>query len=139
MGSKQKEMDIMLVICLVVAIALSGCGPHSVWNISDRMKAQVVQERPAHEQQVFVTELSPRQEDYEIVANLDMSLNTCEGDMAVMTVLADKARELGCDAVTHLNIWHKPSGWCKRSPHASGKCVMLRDKGITDGNQGHWL
>jgi len=136
-----------LAAIAVLASMVAGCGVHSVWNISDRVSAKPVMELPAHSKQVFVTKAGLPPGTYDTVGQIDLSRNTCEGDREVMGVFADKARDLGCDAVVEVDIWHKPSvdiwhkpsGWCKRSPHANGQCVVLRDVTLINGMDGFWL
>ena len=136
---EHKETHMKLVTLVMMVALTGGCGVHSVWNVSDRMSAKSAISLPAHSNPVFVSKAGLRPGSYDFVGQIDLSRNTCEGDRDVMGVLADKARDLGCDAVVEVDIWRKPSGWCNQSPHANGQCVKLRDPTLINGMDGLWL
>ena len=129
------------IIMVMVALALSGCGVHSVWNVSDRESVKSYAKSEPHSNTVFVTRAGLKPGEYENLAQISISRNTCEGDTQVMRILADEARKQGCDAVIEVDIWYKPSlfGECDNAPHANGQCVKLTDKTVTGRLDGFWF
>lgn len=129
------------IIMVMLAALISGCGVHSVWNVSDREAVQSYAKAEPHSNPVFVTRAGLMPGQYDTLAQIDLSRNTCEGDTKVMKVMANQARQHGCDAVIEVDIWYKPSlfGECDNAPHASGQCVKLPDKDVTQRLDGFWF
>ncbi len=43
--------------------------------------------------------------------------------------IAEKAREIGADAVINFHTWHSPSGWAWAAPHGEGMAVKWTEAG----------
>lgn len=54
--------------------------------------------------------------------------------------MADRARELGANAVIQVKTWHQPSGFSWAAPHGSGQAVRIKDVKLLEslGIKGNW-
>jgi uncharacterized protein YbjQ (UPF0145 family) len=54
--------------------------------------------------------------------------------------MADRARELGANAIIQAKTWRQPSGFSWAAPHGSGQAVRIKDiKGLEAlGINGAW-
>ena len=95
---------------------------------------------PPHANPVFVTKASLSPETFEPVADLELSKGWYGSTDNTQQALADRARELGADAVINMKSWHAPSAWSWASPYSSGQAVKLRGdpKQILNGLMGDW-
>jgi len=95
---------------------------------------------PAHTNLVFVTKSTLPPESFEPIADLEESKGWYGSTDNTQQALADRARELGADAVLNMKSWHAPSAWSWASPYSSGKAVKLRGdpKQILNGIAGDW-
>jgi len=95
---------------------------------------------PAHTNLVFVTKSTLPPESFEPIADLEESKGWYGSTDNTQQALADRARELGADAVLNMKSWHAPSAWSWASPYSSGKAVKLRGdlKQILNGIVGDW-
>jgi len=95
---------------------------------------------PAHTNLVFVTKSTLLPESFEPIADLEESKGWYGSTDNTQQALADRARELGADAVLNMKSWHAPSAWSWASPYSSGKAVKLRGdpKQILNGIAGDW-
>jgi hypothetical protein len=51
--------------------------------------------------------------------------------------MADRARELGANAVVQVKTWHQPSGFSWAAPHGSGVAVRVDPKAL-ESLSGSW-
>ena len=95
---------------------------------------------PANTNLVFVTKSTLPPESFEPIADLEESKGWYGSTDNTQQALADRARELGADAVLNMKSWHAPSAWSWASPYSSGKAVKLRGdpKQILNGIAGDW-
>ena len=95
---------------------------------------------PPHANPVFVTKASLSPESFEPVADLELSKGWYGSTDNTQQALADRARELGADAVINMKSWHAPSAWSWASPYSSGQAVKLRGdpKQLLNGITGDW-
>ena len=93
-----------------------------------------------HTNPVFITKATLPSESFEPIADLELSKGWYGSTDNTQQALADRARELGADAVLSMKSWHAPSAWSWASPYASGKAVRLRGdpKQILNGVGGDW-
>ena len=130
-----------LFFCLFV-IAFAGCSAHSPFiavNTTDVSRSG--KSFPPHSERVFVTNQSlPQSVRYDIVGNIDVGSNWYGSNDKAHRMLADKARELGANAVIQVNVWRQPSGSSWAAPHARGTAVKILDpeKAKLDGLPGSW-
>ncbi len=95
---------------------------------------------PPHTNPVFVTKATLPLESFEPIADLEESKGWYGSTDNTQQALADRARELGADAVLNMKSWHAPSAWSWASPYSSGRAVKLRGdpKQILKGVAGDW-
>src|SRR5262249_17218232 len=122
-------------ICLLVLISLlllGGCAAGT--------RPLTPTTYPPHTNPVFVTKASLPLESFEPVAELELSKGWYGSFDNTQQALAERARELGADAVINMKSWHAPSAWLWASPYSSGQAVKLRGdpKQILNGLMGDW-
>src|SRR2546426_11193060 len=93
-----------------------------------------------HTNPVFTTKAPLPSESFEPVADLELSKGWYGSTDNTQQALADRARELGADAVINMKSWHAPSAWSWASPYSSGQAVKLRGdpKQLLNGLTGDW-
>jgi len=89
---------------------------------------------------VFVTKATLPADRFEVIADLQESKGWYGSTDNTQQALADRARELGADAVLNMKSWHAPSAGAWASPYSSGKAVKLHGdpKAVLDGIAGDW-
>jgi hypothetical protein len=116
------------VLCLV----LSACAAHSPFIMKDTTDSAVASPNkyPANHDKVFVTEQSlPAGVDYDVIGTIEVGKVWYGSSDNVVTSMADRARELGANAVIQVKTWHQPSGFSWAAPHGSGEAVRIKDTG----------
>src|SRR5690349_12137895 len=104
---------------LLLAIAQAGCSTHNLWNVTARTSAEQLAEgrHPAHTNRVFLTESElPKSVVCMPIAKIDAGTVTTENTERVLILMADKAREVGADAVIKVRVWRKLSGFSRSAP-----------------------
>lgn len=132
----------LLFLATVVTTIFGACAAHSpmiVKNTVDTTPA-AVQLAPHHEK-VFVTEDTLPASAYEFVSVIDVGKIWYGGSTSVLVSMADRARQLGADAVIDVRTWHQPSGFSWAAPHGSGKAIKFKNKGEIDFSKlhGDWM
>lgn len=96
----------------------------------------------AHTNKVFVTEkVLPSSIQFERLGQIDIGMTTYADSGQVLVRLANKAKELGADAVVDVHIWRKPSPWAWAAPHGKGQAVRFINRAAIDFSllDGYWL
>ena len=128
------QIIIRAALCVGLALCLPGCA-------SGRPEARVTdpaQALGAKDGKVFVTAQGLAPETYTFISDIEIGTAwTWYGDGNSM--LADKARKLGADAVIDADTKYYPSAISWAAPHGAGKAVKLKSKSAIDGLQGKWL
>jgi uncharacterized protein YbjQ (UPF0145 family) len=54
--------------------------------------------------------------------------------------MAERARQLGANAIIQAKTWHQPSGFSWAAPHGSGQAVRVKDISTMEakGINGSW-
>lgn len=111
-----------------LALGLVACSAHSpfiVANTTD-VKPAAAQHYPAHSRKVLmVSGPLPANVKYELIGDIEIGKVWYGGSAKVLQELAERARELGADAVIDAKTWHQPSGYSWAAPHGSGKAVKI--------------
>jgi hypothetical protein len=127
---------------LAVLLALSGCAAHSpliLKNTTDSVPASQ-SKYPPHSDKVFVTEQElPPGTQFEVISPVDVGKIWYGSSDSVLVSMADRARELGANAVIEVRTWHQPSGFAWAAPHGSGQAVHIDPQTLTALNlSGSW-
>jgi hypothetical protein len=94
---------------------------------------------PAHHDKVFITDQSlPSNVVVEQVATIEIGKIWYGSTKNVTTSMADRARELGANAVIQVKTWHQPSGFSWAAPHGSGLAVRVSDPKALESLAGSW-
>lgn len=125
-------MRVHLIALVAVLLLVSGCAAGT-----PRLTSTTY---PPHTKPVFVTKATLPADKFEAIADLEESKGWYGSTDNTQQALADRARELGADAVLNMKSWHAPSASAWASPYSSGKAVKLHGdpKRILDGIAGDW-
>jgi hypothetical protein len=128
-----------VVICQALFLSCSAHSPMIVKNTVSTTKP-ATQLAPHHEK-VFITEDSLPAASYDYVAVIDVGKIWYGGSTAVLVSIAERAREVGADAVIEVKTWHQPSGFSWAAPHGSGTAIKFKNKAEIDFSKlhGNWM
>jgi len=115
-------------LSLIIAFVLSGCSAHNPFIVSNTTDTKSVSttKYPPHTNKVYVTENSlPASMKYEILESIEVGKVWYGSSDNVKKSMADRAREIGANAVIEIKTWHQPSGFSWAAPHGSGKAVRM--------------
>jgi hypothetical protein len=122
---------------------VSGCGGgvHSMWNTRRQAEAKPLNAttHPPYSGPVFITEIGLlAHESAERIAVLEAGTVDDQPTETVLVMLAEKAREVGANAVVDLKIWRQGSGFSWKAPQGSGLAVRIADTNAVSGLNGYW-
>jgi hypothetical protein len=114
---------------LLVFLLLSGCSAHSPFILTNTTDSTPVQSNyPPSRDKVFVTEQSlPAGVAFVSISTIDVGKAFYGSTDAVLVAMADRARELGANAIIEAKTWHQPAGFSWYSPEGSGLAVRVAD------------
>ena len=132
-------MRVHLIALGAVLLLVSGCAVGTEQPTSATYPLHANTYAP-HTRPVFVTKWSLPADMFEAIADLEASKGWYGSTDNTQQALADRARELGADAVLNMKSWHAPSAGAWASPYSSGKAVKLHGdpKRVLDGIAGDW-
>ena len=134
-----KVSSLVTIFCLL----LTACSAHSPLIVKDTTDSKLVTPNkyaPTHDR-VFVTQQSlPVGVDFDVIGTIEVGKVWYGSSDNVLTSMADRARELGANAVIQAKTWHQPSGFSWAAPHGSGEAVRIKDTGTLAslGVAGDW-
>lgn len=117
----------VVIVCGLV-LPIAACSAHSSMKLgsaTDTVPVDTTQRVAPHSEPVFVTKETLAPGTYRVIARIDVGKSWYGGPTAVYQSLADRARELGADAVIQVETWLQPSGFSWAAPHGSGQAVKL--------------
>ncbi len=131
------------LLAAVSVLLLSACAAHSPFIVKNTTDSSVVGQTkyPPHHDKVFVTEQAlPADVEFDLIGTIDVGKVWYGSSQNVLTSMADRARELGANAVIQAKTWHQPSGFSWAAPHGSGQAVHLKDVNVlaSRGISGDW-
>ncbi len=134
---------LLFVILFTSSLLSSGCSAHSPFIIKSTVESTpvAVPKLAPHQERVFVTQERLPADSYDFVSMIDVGKIWYGGSTKVLISMADRARELGADAVIEVKTWHQPSGFSWAAPHGSGKAVKFKNKTSIDFSRlhGDWM
>jgi hypothetical protein len=115
------------IACAILFVA--GCSAHNPMIISNTTTSTPVEVRSAPiSGKVFVSEQSlPPSVSYRVLSTIEVGKIWYGSSKDVLVSMADRARELGANAVVDVKTWHQPSGFSWAAPHGSGQAVHIDD------------
>ena len=131
------------IVATLLCLFLSTCSAHSPFIITNTTDSSTVSQNkyPAHSDKVFITTQSlPSSVEFELISTIDVGRIWYGSSANVYTSMADRARELGANAIIQAKTWRQPSGFSWAAPHGSGQAVRIKDiKGLEAlGINGAW-
>jgi hypothetical protein len=96
---------------------------------------------PQYQGRVFITEESPPANiEFDMISTIEVGKNWYGSSNNALTSMADRARELGANAIIQSKTWFAPSGFSWAAPHASGQAIHIKDIKVLEsaGIKGTW-
>jgi hypothetical protein len=112
-----------------------------MWNLTPTTEAELLTTTtgPAYVGRVFLTEgRVPPKYWAKRIAKLDAGAVQQDPTDKVLIMLADRAREVGANAVFDLKIWRAGSGFSWLAPQGSGTAVFISNTNAFSGMNGYW-
>lgn len=128
------QIVIRAALCVGLALGLSSCASQPK---TDKVAAPAQAQR-ASDANVFVTAQSLPPESYTFIADIEIGSNVRFGYGDANKELAERARQLGADAVINAETKYYPSAFSWAAPHGKGQAVKLKSKSAVDSLQGKW-
>ena len=119
-----------LRILPVLALLVSACSAHNPFIVSNKTVTAPVNEAkfPPHSDKVFFTEQPlPPTVNFELISTIDVGKVWYGSGKSVYESMAERARQLGANAVVQVKTWRQPSGYSWSAPHGSGQAVRVDD------------
>lgn len=123
-----------LALCSLLVL-LVGCAAHSPFIVKNTTDTSAVSSNkyPAHSDRIFMSRDSlPPEVKYEVLETIEVGKVWYGSRGRVEDSLANRARQIGADAIIDFRSWHQPSGWSWAAPHGSGKAVKIQNKSSVD-------
>jgi hypothetical protein len=137
--AKYNFIPFIVLFCLF----LPACSAHNPFIITNTTQSSPVSQSKysGHNDKVFITEQSlPSSLEFDLISTIDVGKIWYGSSENVYTSMADRARELGANAIIQAKTWHQPSGFSWAAPHGSGQAVRISDVKVLDslGIKGSW-
>ena len=118
--------DLLYISALTLTLcACSAHNPFIVTSTTD-VKPAAARHYPAYVGPVLVVAGPlPSNARFEMIGEIEIGKVWYGGADRILQELADRARELGADAVIDVKTWHQPSGYSWAAPHGHGQAVKL--------------
>jgi hypothetical protein len=131
------------VLAFAFCLFLFACTAHSPFIIANKTDSLPVTQTkyPAHNERVFITVQSlPSTIEFDLISTIDVGKFWYGSSADVYPSMADRAREIGANAIIQTRTWKQPTGFSLAAPHGSGQAVRVKD--ITAlgslGVKGNW-
>lgn len=114
----------------LLILLISACSAHNPFIVSNKTTSAPVSEArfPPHTDQVFFTEQPlPSTVKFEVISTIDVGKVWYGSSKSVYKSMAERARQLGANAVIQVKTWHQPAGYAWYSPHGSGQAIHVED------------
>ena len=119
----------------LLILPISACSAHNPFIVSNTTTSAPVSEAkfPPHTDKVFLTEQPlPSTVKFELVSTIDVGKVWYGSSKSVYKSLAERARQLGANAVVQVKTWHQPAGYSWSAPHGSGQAIYVDDMDLLD-------
>jgi len=117
------------VLAAAITLALSACSAHSpmiMTNTTDSTTPEKVFP-PGTEKIFLIPGPMPKGIEYDRISKIDFGKAWYGGAADAQKAMADRARELGANAIIEASTWTQPSGFSWAAPHGSGVAVRVKD------------
>ena len=133
----------LVTLAVAFSLFLSACSAHSPFIITNTTDSSLVGTTSfaPNQGRVFVTEQTlPPEIEFTLIGTIDVGKIWYGASKNALDSMADKARELGANAIIQARTWHQPSGFSLSAPHGSGKAVWIKDISAlsSSGVTGEW-
>ncbi len=128
-------MKSLAFILALTPLLFTGCAVHSPMLGFNRtvLSHEVPEHYSPHTNLVFITKKSlPPSVKCDNLCQIDVGKVWWGNTEWVLRDMANRAREVGADALIEVNTWHQPAGWSWAAPHGVGKAVKIPEKAAID-------
>ena len=127
----------------LLALLVGACSAHNPFIVSNKTTSAPVSEAkfPPHTDKVFFTEQPlPPTVKFELISTIDVGKVWYGSSNSVYKSMAERARQLGANAVVQVKTWHQPAGYAWYAPHGSGQAIRVDDLDLLDSLdlEGSW-
>ena len=131
------------VLGLIVLLVSTGCSTHSIMLMKDKTTFTQcgAPQYPAHTNRVFITKASmPAGAKAQVLGRVDAGTVMYNAPHIVYCRMAQKARDIGADAIVDARTWFQPCGWSWSAPHGKGTAIKLKngDQAAFSSLNGEW-
>jgi hypothetical protein len=128
---------------IAILFCFPACSAHSPFIVTNTTQSSAISQNKysAHNDRVFITVQSlPSSVEFDLISNIDVGRIWYGSSQNIYTSMADRARELGANAIIQAKTWHQPSGFSWAAPHGSGQAVRMSDLKAFEalGIKGSW-
>ena len=116
-------------VMVSVVLLLGACSAHSPMIVHSTTDSTppAAQHAPTNDQIYITAQALPPSVEYETVSRIDYGKPWYGGNDDAYAALAERARELGANAIIQAKTWYQPSGFSWAAPHGSGTAVRIKD------------
>ena len=141
---KRHQMHRHMYFFLIALLASTGCSTHSIFLLKDKTTFTPIgdQKYPAHTNRVFIShETMPSTMKAQVLGQVDAGTVMYNAFHIVYCRMAQKARDVGADAIFDANVWYQACGWANATPHGKGTAIKLMDGETPDFSsmKGDWF
>ena len=134
-------MKKLVLFCTILFIF--GCSAHNPFIIKNTTDISPISNNKyaAHTDKIFITKTAlPSEVEYEVLEQIEIGKVWYGSKGNIKESLANRARQIGADAIVNFKSWHQPSGWSWAAPHGSGTAVKIEDKSTVNFSvlEGEW-
>ncbi len=125
-GLKHSAAIFGIALCFL----LSACSAHSPFILKNTTDTALIGSTtyPPYQGKVFITKQAlPSTVAFTPIARIDVGKIWYGSSTDALASMADRARELGANAIIEARTWHQPSGFSWAAHEASGQAVSIKD------------
>jgi hypothetical protein len=118
------------VLTVTAALLVGACSAHNPFIVSNKTTSSPVSESKfsPHSDKVFFTQESlPPAVTFELISTIDVGKVWYGSSKSVYKSMAERARQIGANAVVQVKTWHQPSGYSWSAPHGTGQAIHISD------------
>lgn len=142
-GNMKHKTIVFYILWITIVILISGCSAHNPFIITNTSQTIPVSDAkyPPHSEKVYISSESISAGNYDVIGFIEVGKIWYGSSSNILLSMAERARELGADAVIEVKTWHQPSGFSWAAPHGSGRAIKFKNKAVIDFSKikGEWL
>jgi hypothetical protein len=121
---------VSVIFGIAFSFLLSSCSAHSPFILKNTTDTDLVGSStyPPYQGKVFITKQAlPTNVAFTPIARIDVGKIWYGSSTDALASMANRARELGANAIVEAKTWHQPSGFSWAAPEGAGQAVSIKD------------